>query len=463
MIFGAFGEKDMQSKTNKNLILYLFSIVFFGIFYYFLPFAGDDWAWGSSVGMERLNSFFSGYNGRYVGNLLIILITRSAVAKVVLCSLIMFLLLFILSKIFDDLSDKKNSTANYIIAFSSVLLLVLPNQIAFGDIQPFQIFGSTVGWLSGFTNYVVPAVLILVFYYFVTAKGFESRPVYLLLAFDGLIACLCVEHYTLFCLMFSFGVMAYRYYFNKKICKKSVSFFCGSFMGALIMFSNSSYISMQKGDVSENQRAIGFLGSFKQYASYIFPENASKTLVAVFEIVLLLAVVSLLIFFFIKIYKAVKGRSVSKLLPVICMLVVTLPLLFTNSGKEIYIVAPRCYFLQYFMLVIFIYGKLAKKDKAGKIFGSKKFDYGLKLGFIALLSVTVVLYCRLDHMGMIRDKAVDKALEEGYSAVEIMEYPKSIEHIQWSGNFIKDKTYLKRYQKFKNIPDDKEIVIISND
>ena len=452
----------MNSKANKNRILYLFSIVFFGVFYYFLPFAGDDWAWGSAVGMERLNNFFSGYNGRYVGNLLIILITRSAVAKVIFCALTMFLLIFILSKIFDNLSDKRNDAANFIIAFSSVLILVLPNQIAFGDIQPFQIFGSTVGWLSGFTNYVVPSVLILVFYYFVTSKGLESKPVYILLAFDGLIACLCVEHYTLFCLMFSFGVIAYRYYFHKKICKKSLSFLCGSFIGALIMFSNSSYISMQKGEVSDNQRAIGFLGSFKQYASYIFPENADKTLVAAFEIALLLAVVSLLIFFFIKIYKAIKGRSVAKLLPIVCMLVMTLPLLFTNSGKEIYIVAPRCYFLQYFMLVIFIYGKLAKKDKEGRISGNKKFNVGLKLSFIALLLVTVVLYCRLDHMGALRDNAVDKALEEGSSTVKIIEYPKSIEHIQWSSNFIKDKTYLKRYQKFKNIPEDKEIVIISN-
>ncbi|MDE6021260.1 MAG: hypothetical protein K2H01_09755, partial [Ruminococcus sp.] len=243
----------MYVKKNKDMILYLFTIIFFGIFYYFLPFAGDDWAWGCEIGIERLKSAFDGYNGRYVGNLLIILITRSIIAKVVFCTLIVFLLIFILSKIFDSLSDVKKSTSNYIIAFSSVLILVLPNQIAFGDIQPFQIFGSTIGWLSGFTNYVVPSVLILVFYYFVTVKEFNSKPIYVLLAIDGLLACLCVEHYTLFCLVFSFAVIIYRYYFYKKICRKSLSFLLGSLIGSIIMFSNSSYRLMQKGNVSDNQ------------------------------------------------------------------------------------------------------------------------------------------------------------------------------------------------------------------
>lgn len=82
------------------------------------------------------------------------------------------------------------------------------------------------------------------------------------------------------------------------------------------MFSNSSYRLMQKGNVSENQRAVGFIGSFKQYASYVFSENANNTIVIIFELILLIAIVSFLIFFLIKTYKAVKSRSVTKLLPI---------------------------------------------------------------------------------------------------------------------------------------------------
>lgn len=445
----------MNLKRNKNIVLHLFTIIFFGIFYYFLPFAGDDWAWGSDVGIERLKSAFDGYNGRYAGNLLIILITRSVIAKVIFCTLIMFLLIFVLSKIFDNLSGVKKSTANYIIAFSAVLVLVLPNQIAFGDIQPFQIFGSTIGWLSGFTNYVVPSVLILVFYYFVTNREFNSKPVYIFLFIDGLLACLCVEHYTLFCLVFSFAVIIYRYCFYKIICKKSLSFFLGSLIGSIIMFSNSSYRLMQKGNVSDNQRAVGFIGSLKKYSTYIFPKNTNNAFITIFEIALLTIILFFLIFFLVKTYKAIKSRDVSKSLSVICLVVMTIPLLFTNSGKEIYVVAPRCYFLQYFMLIIYIYGKFAKSNKVN----NKKFNKGLKLSFALLLLVTGILYSRLDYAGMIRDNIVNEALEEGYSTIEIIEYPKSIENTQWSSNFIEEEIYLNRYQKYKSIPKNKKIKI----
>ncbi len=446
----------MNLQRNKKTILYLFTIAFWGIFYYFLPLAGDDWAWGSSLGIDRLKNAFDGYNGRYLGNLLVIIITRSVIARVVLCTLIMFLLVLVLSKILDNLSDTKKSNTNYIIAFSSVLILVLPNQIVFGELQPFQIFGSTVGWLSGFTNYVVPSVLILVFYFFVTNKKIENKYVYAILFFDGIFACLCVEHYTLFCLLFSFSVIAYRYYFYKKFCKKSIFFFLGSLIGALIMFSNSSYRLMQKGDVRNNQRAVGFFGSLDNISGYIFGENANKTIVIIFEIVLLIIIVSTLAFLFLKTYKSLKSRKVAKLLPIICIVVMTLPLLFTNSGKEIYIVAPRCYFLQYFMLVIYVYSKLKEKNIT-----DKRFNNGLKLSFAVLVLVTSILYCQLDYIGAVRDNKVDEALEERYSTIEVLEYPESIEHIQWSSNFIEKKLYLERYKKFKNIPENKEVKIIS--
>ncbi|MBQ9227301.1 MAG: hypothetical protein IJ168_00605 [Eubacterium sp.] len=446
----------MKLKNKKNLFLYGLTAVFFGVFYYFLPFAGDDWAWGSEIGMVRLKNAFDGYNGRYLGNLLIIVITRSVLARVIFCTLIMLLLIVILSKIFDSIAGEGNSTVNYLLAFSSVLVLVLPNQIAFGELQPFQIFGSTVGWLSGFTNYVVPSVLILIFYYFATKKGFKRLTAYLLLMTDGALACLCVEHYTLFCLLFSFAILLYRFYFYRKICKKSLFFFIGSVIGALIMFSNSSYRSMQTGNVSDHQRAVGFFGSLKQYTTYIFPENANQTLVLVFEIALLALIVAFLIYFLIKTYKIIKSKQVIRPLPLLCLVVMTLPLLFTNSGKETYIVAPRCYFLQYFMLVIYFYRWVAEKDKLHR----KHFSSIVKLTLVLLLTVTAVLYGRLDYMGLVRERTVDQTLQTQAATVELTVYPKSVEHIQWASNFIEKETYLERYRSYKNIPEEIAIELV---
>lgn len=412
---------------------------------------------------ERLKYGFEGYNGRYLGNLLIIFITRSAVASVVICSLTMFLLIFVLSRIFDNLSQNKRKTLNYMLSFTSVLALVLPNQITFGNIQPFQIFGSIIGWFSGFTNYVVPSVLILIYYYFVTNKKIYNKALYVFLLFDGILACLCVEHYTLFCLAFSIGVIAYRYLNYKRICKKSLFFFIGSFIGAAIMFLNSSYRLMQKGELSDNQRAAGFFGSLKNYADYIFPAGTDNAIIILFEVFLLVLISAVLILFARKSYTAFKSRNIAGFLPVICMVVMTLPLLFTNSGKEIYIVAPRCYFLQYFMLVIFLYRKSADKYRA-KAQRSLKRMKGLSAACLTLLIIiTSVTYSFLDYAGVIRDEKVNAALLEKDAVVEIFEYPKSIESIQWSSNSIDSETYLERYKLFKNIPDNREVEIVKKD
>lgn len=55
-----------------------------------IPFGSDDWAWGTSVGMERLASHFAGYNGRYLGNLLIIFLTKNAFIKTIGMAVISF-------------------------------------------------------------------------------------------------------------------------------------------------------------------------------------------------------------------------------------------------------------------------------------------------------------------------------------------------------------------------------------
>ena len=109
----------METKRNRS-VLYVFTFVFFALFYYFLPLAGDDWTWGSAIGMERFKNGFDGYNGRYVGNLLIILITRSVMARVVICTAVMFLLIYVLGRIFDTMTNEMNTDVNYLIAFSSV-------------------------------------------------------------------------------------------------------------------------------------------------------------------------------------------------------------------------------------------------------------------------------------------------------------------------------------------------------
>ena len=88
----------MTKKKWINLIVILFA--FFGFVYIMstIPFCSDDWAWGASVGAQRLASHFRGYNGRYLGNLLILLLTKSNFIKTIGMAVVSFSVIYLIYK-----------------------------------------------------------------------------------------------------------------------------------------------------------------------------------------------------------------------------------------------------------------------------------------------------------------------------------------------------------------------------
>ena len=52
----------MKNKKYINIILVVVLFFFFSIIGYLVPYTNDDWAWGSYIGIDRLNNFFSNYN-----------------------------------------------------------------------------------------------------------------------------------------------------------------------------------------------------------------------------------------------------------------------------------------------------------------------------------------------------------------------------------------------------------------
>ena len=88
-------EKTIVSKKLKGLccpqtLVCIITLLFFGFLAFLFPYSGDDWAWGSIMGITRLETFFDNYNGRYLGNLLVMAITRSKALKVILMALSYF-------------------------------------------------------------------------------------------------------------------------------------------------------------------------------------------------------------------------------------------------------------------------------------------------------------------------------------------------------------------------------------
>ena len=85
-VFDNKKETNLFKKIRDNKY-YILLFLLFALLCYFFPYSGDDWAWGTQIGIDRLNIWFDNYNGRYAGNLLILAITRSKLLRIIIESL----------------------------------------------------------------------------------------------------------------------------------------------------------------------------------------------------------------------------------------------------------------------------------------------------------------------------------------------------------------------------------------
>ena len=76
------------NKKALNRCIFTYLILFVILFFLCLlfPYSGDDWAWGSRIGIDRLSNWFDNYSGRYLGNLIVLALTRSNLLKAVTMS-----------------------------------------------------------------------------------------------------------------------------------------------------------------------------------------------------------------------------------------------------------------------------------------------------------------------------------------------------------------------------------------
>ena len=62
-----FGRMNKVKKWQWGLLFVVLCALCF-----LYPYTGDDWAWGSSIGIERLKTWFDNYRGGYFGNLIVL-------------------------------------------------------------------------------------------------------------------------------------------------------------------------------------------------------------------------------------------------------------------------------------------------------------------------------------------------------------------------------------------------------
>ena len=192
-------NNKISKQNSKQLpLLAVYAVIFVALLVLcsLFPYSGDDWAWGSSIGLERLSNWFDNYSGRYAGNLIVLALTRSNVLKTVTMATCLTGIVSLLNKI---TGNQKNAV--YLI--SSVMLLM-----------PVPMLRQAVVWTSGFANYTTSIFLMLIYICYVRGIYEDELPKYpiwhavpmLLLGFVG---SMIVEHITIYSLVLGLYVILF--------------------------------------------------------------------------------------------------------------------------------------------------------------------------------------------------------------------------------------------------------------
>ncbi len=187
----------LSLKNSRNKIIIVYSLIFILLFLLCLlfPYSGDDWAWGSQIGLNRLNTWFENYSGRYFGNLIVLALTRSNFLKA-------FVMSFCLTGIIVIVNKLTGEQKNGVFIISTVLVFM-----------PVTVLRQAIVWTSGFANYTTSIFLTLIYIYYVrniyVGRLNNSFIAIIPLAALGFANTLIVEHLTIYNVILSVYVLLF--------------------------------------------------------------------------------------------------------------------------------------------------------------------------------------------------------------------------------------------------------------
>lgn len=237
---GLHGLNNQRRVRLFFLAVFLFLI----ILCYLFPYSGDDWAWGSVSGLERMSSFFADYNGRYSGNLLIIVLSRFRILRAFTEAAFCVGITAAITYLADGDSDKRNTAVLSVFLFFSCGRLL---------------FRQSIAWASGFCNYVPPVFFILLYLCCLKAahlwRGRKSGlpPVTNAFLCVGMLAMsfvssMFVEHMTVYGIVLAVSVIIIEKIKFRKLYAFSFFYLAGAVAGAVLMFSNGAYNKIVDGN-----------------------------------------------------------------------------------------------------------------------------------------------------------------------------------------------------------------------
>lgn len=250
-----------MSKSHSMIYKYLITALIACSLCYLFPYTHDDWAWGSIIGIRRLASWFDNYNGRYIGNLIVLALTRSRLLRAAVMGITFTGIIYCVERI-----------AQRRWAYTAALLGLL--------LLPRLVFIQTVVWTSGFANYTASAFLTLIFFVYLNEHQPDetcsmSFVTGILLAVLGVCNTLIVEHLTFYHVVISVCLFFYSIRINKRIRTDYLIYMISCISGAAYMFSNSVFHSIVSNPRSYYHIASGgfVYQALKNYFGMIYHEG----------------------------------------------------------------------------------------------------------------------------------------------------------------------------------------------
>ncbi len=210
-----------------------------------IPYTNDDWDWGVETGLQHLIT--ADINSRYAGNLIVVLLTRSTILKTIVMGIVLAVIPAVCTHLallcMEDNDGEKCPLSIQICCylFSGVILLSLPSDT----------WRQTHGWVSGFSNYVVSGLALLLYFCVIAVSTGARLPasgsdrhrnlrVSVALLFFGIVIQLFIENLTVVLFLYSL-FFAFYCLKNKKNRHIALSLLIGTTIGLFVMFSSSVY------------------------------------------------------------------------------------------------------------------------------------------------------------------------------------------------------------------------------
>ena len=235
---------DEKKKKGGQHIFIILLFVYFVIQGYCMLISSDDIWWAFVPSMKEL---FQSYNpnGRYFTNVLTYLCCHYICFRDVFYILTMSGFAFFTAKLLNSDMDFK-----WLHWFFTVLIFFF---------TPSFFYAYVLNWTSGFPNYVFP--LILLFGYFLYCEPlYENKlptggaVVALLFLTAGFLGSLCIEHITIYNVLFGIFIIVFSLTTIKKVRLANIFFLVGAIAGSILMFSAHNYSDI----LSTGEDAIGF-------------------------------------------------------------------------------------------------------------------------------------------------------------------------------------------------------------